>query len=233
MQLRQSRELSNLSNDHPPSLGSSWDLLDVEDPKQLQLFCGAAGLQLLQLVRKSKSQSQRCCLADERQTKKQRRVSFCLDQENHETLPNDSSLKLTDAECQALWWSPKELLAINHSALAICHYIIKSEQDYCRALVILVGICARSDTGESSLPATNPVLTCPQHGAARGFTDLITPTLPIRRRRSVQLVLQAQADMRNQVQCDRMLAAKYHYCSRYATVWARVLAEQDAACCSE
>jgi hypothetical protein len=47
------------------------------------------------------------------------------------------------------------------------------------------------------------------------------------------LVLQAQANMRTQVQCDRMLAAKYHYCSRYATAWARVLAEQDAAFCCE
>jgi hypothetical protein len=326
MQVQHYQEVSNLSNAPQPDLCSSWWGL----PQQLQLSVGAAGLHLLQSVRKSKSKSQSrrrhlanakqkkrtrtvhfrldqeycvlaetspndspakltdadcqtlwwspeelldirqaalsawyyrmeseqeysaailvgiCAqsdaadyfsrLADEKQTKKQRRVSFCLDQENHvlaETFPNDSPETITDVECQALWWSPKELLAIQQSVIATSHYLIKSEQDYCRALAILVGICARSDTAESSLPDPNPVLTCAQHGVARGLTVLIVPTLPIRSRRSVRLVLQAQADMRNQTHRDRMLAAKYHYCSRYATAWARVLAEQDAACCYE
>jgi hypothetical protein len=241
MQVQHSQVLPHLSNAPPIELGSSWSLLDRQDVQQMLLLVRAAAFHLLQSVQKSKpkpiSQSKGRRLANEKQRKRQHRVSFCIDQDNcvlTKTSPNDSPAKLTDAECQSLWWSPKELLHIRQSALVICHYLMESEQDYCRALAILVGICARSDTTQSSLPAANHVLlTSAHYETARCFTDLISPTLPIRRRRSVQLVLQAQADMVDQVQCDRMLAAKYQYWSRYATAWARVLAEQDAACCCE
>jgi hypothetical protein len=234
MQVQQSRRvLSNLSNALPPGLDCSRSSLDDEDPEQLQLFVGAAGLQLLQFVRKSKSKSKSYSqtLADEKQ-RKRNRVNFRLDEDNcllAETY--DCPVNLTDDECQALWWSSEELLAIHLSASLICDYLRESEQEYCHAAASLVGMCARSDTSESSLPATNPVLTCVQHGAARGLNFLIVPTLPIRRKRSIQLVLQFQADQREQVHWDHMLAAKYQYWSRYATIWARVLAEQDAACC--
>jgi hypothetical protein len=237
MQIPQSQVLSNLSNAHPLGLGSSWSSLEAEDPKQLQLFCGAAGLQLLRCVRrcKSKSQSQRRHLEDEKQRKEPHRVHFHLDQDNCVITesPNDFPAKLTDAECQAFWWSPEELIDIHQSALAICDHLRESEQDYCRAAAMLVAICALSDTAESSLPTTNSVLTSAQHGAARGLTILIVPILRIRRKRVIRLVLQDQADMRDQVNRDLMLAAKYQYCSRYATAWARVLAEQDTACCRE
>jgi protein tyrosine phosphatase (PTP) superfamily phosphohydrolase (DUF442 family) len=127
----------------------------------------------------------------------------------------------------------EELLDIRQSALSICDYLRESEKDYCRAAGMLVAICALSDTEESSLPTTNSVLTCASHRKARGLTILIVPILRIRRKRTIQLVLQAQADMRDQILSDSMLAAKYHYWSRYATAWARVLAEQDTAGCCE
>ena len=149
-----------------------------------------------------------------------------------ETFPN-SSEKFTDAECQALWWSPEELLDIYQSALSICDYLRESEQDYCRAAGMLVAICALTDTEESSLPTTNSVLTCAHHRVARGLMILIVPILQIRRQRTIQLVLQAQADMSDQIHSDDMLAAKYHYWSRYATARARVLAKQDTVGCCE
>jgi hypothetical protein len=237
MQVQESRVLSNLSNAPPRELGSTWSALDNEDPQELQLFCGAAGRQLLRFVRRSKSKSQGdiCHLADEKPRKIPHRVHFRMDQDNcvmAETSPNILA-KLTDAEGQALWWSPEELLEIRQSALSICDYLRESEQDYCRAAGMLVAICALSDTEESTLPTTNSVLTSPHHRAARGLTILIVPILRIRRKRTIELVLQAQADMRDQTHFDSMLAAKYHYWSLYATAWARVLAEQDVVGCCE
>jgi hypothetical protein len=238
MQVQESRVLSNLSNASLRGLGNTWSALDNEDPKEIQLFCGAAGRQLLRLVRKSKSKSQskRCHLADEQERTIPHRVHFRMDQDNcvmAETSP-DSPDKLTEAEYQALWWSPEELVNIYQSALSICDYLRESEQDYCRAAGTLVAICALSDTEEFSLPTTNSVLTCAHHREARGLTILIVPILRIRRKRTIRLVLQeAQADISDQIHSDGMLAAKYHYWSRYATAWARVLAEQDTAGCCE
>jgi hypothetical protein len=234
MQVQQSRVLSDLSNAPQRELGSTWSSLDNEDPQELQLFCGAAGLKLLRFVRrsKSKSRSKICHLADEKQGKRLHQVHFRMDQDicvMAETPPD----RLTDAECRALWWSREELLEMHQSALSICDHLRELEQDYCRAAGMLVAVCALSDTEESSLPTTNSVLTCAQHGAARGLTTLIVPILRIRRKRTIGLVLQAQADMRDEIHCDSMLAAKYQYWSRYSTAWARVLAEQDAACCCE
>jgi hypothetical protein len=234
MQVQQSRVLSDLSNAPPRGLGSTWSSLDNEDPQELQLFCGAAGLKLLRFVRRSKpkGQSRICHKMDEREGKRPHQVHFRMDQNNcvmAETSPG-SPEKLTDAECQALWWSPEEVLDMHQSALSICDHLRELEQDYCRAAGMLVAICALSDTEESSLPTTNSVLTCAQHGAARGLTILIVPILRIRRKRTIGLVLQAQADMRDEIHLDSMLAAKYQYWSRYSTAWARVLAEQDAAC---
>jgi hypothetical protein len=237
MQVQESRVLSNLSNAPPRGLGSTWSALDNEDPQELQLFCGAAGRQLLRFVRKSRSKNQTkgCDLADEKERTIPHRVHFRMDQDNcatAETFPN-SAEKFTHAEYQALWWNNEELLDIRQSALSICDYLRESEKDYCRAAGMLVAICALSDTEESSLPTTNSVLTCASHRKARGLTILIVPILRIRRKRTIQLVLQAQADMRDQIHSDSMLAAKYHYWSRYATAWARVLAEQDTAGCCE
>lgn len=233
----QSRVLSDVSNATPPGRDSSWSSFDNKDPKELQLFCGAAGLHLLRCVRrsksKSKSQSQIYHLADENQRKRPRRAHFCMEQDNcvmAETSPSIPA-KLTDAECQAFWWSPKELLDIHQSARSVCDYLRESEQDYCSAAAMLVAICALPDTTKSTLPTTNSVLTCAQHGTARGLTVLVVPILRIRRKRTIQLVLQAQANMRDHIHWDDMLAAKYQYYSRYASVWARVLTEQDAACC--
>jgi hypothetical protein len=236
MQVQQSRVLSSLSNAPQRELGSTWSSLDNEDPQELQLFCGAAGLKLLRFVRRSKSISQTkiCHLVDEKQGKTPHQVHFRMDQNNcvmAET--SDSPEKLTDAECQALWWSPEELLDMHQSALSICDHLRELEKDYCRAAGMLVAVCALSDTEESSLPTANSVLTCAQHGTARGLTILIVPILRIRRKRTIGLVLQAQADMRDEIHWDSMLAAKYQYWSRYSTAWARVLAEQDAACCCE
>jgi hypothetical protein len=237
MQVQQSCVLSNLSNAPPRGLGSTCSSLDNEDPQELQLFCGAVGLKLLQFVRRSKSKDQIkiCHLVDEKQRNRPHQVHFRMDQDNcvmAETLPNSPG-KLTDAECRAIWWSPEELLDMHQSALSICDHLRELDQDYCRAAGMLVAICALSDTEESSLPTTNSVLTCAQHGVARGLTILIVPILRIRRKRTIGLVLQAQADMRDEIHWDSMLAAKYQYWSRYSTAWARVLAEQDATCCRE
>lgn len=222
MQVGQAQVLSNLSNVLP--------LWQVANSSSKQLF---------------KSKRPRRVVA-EKERKMERRVYFLLDQDQGnaiqaETCPqHDSDSRSSDVhqlsqeDIQALWWSSEELQEIQQSAMSLCLDLMKNQQEYCRAAATLVGICARSDAADYSLSPTDCVLTCQQHGAARGLTAHFVPTLPQRRMRSVQLALKTQAETRNKVvNWDRMLAAKYQYLSRYAVIWARVLAEQDAACCYE
>jgi hypothetical protein len=144
---------------------------------------------------------------------------------------DDTITKLSEDEVAALWWSREEMLGIQQHARSVCELYMETKADHCRDISVLLLQCAHKDSSEYCL-RTNDTVRAMVHGQARGLAALMVPMFSCRRRMAVRAVLSSQASCQQQQQSveksEHMVSIRYQYWSRYATVWARVMADADS-----
>jgi hypothetical protein len=163
-----------------------------------------------------------------------RRVRFRVDKTNCIVLDKSStgSTRLSGEECEAMWWSREEMNEIQQHARSTCELYVFSKREFCHEIALLLTQCARTDASEYCL-RTNQTVNAVANGPARGIASLLVPMFPRRQKRAIRAVLRAQGASRHTHMPDEaahLLSVRYQHWSRYAMIWARVMADADAMC---
>jgi hypothetical protein len=164
-------------------------------------------------------------------TGSKRRVRFRVDKANCIVSDKSSagSTRLSDEEFEAMWWSQDEMNEIQQHARSMCELYVLSKSEFCREIALLLTQCARKDASEYCL-RTNQTVNAVANGPARGIASLLVPMFPRRQKQAIRAVLCAQGAGRHMPdEAAHLLSVRYHW-SRYAVIWARVMADADAMC---
>lgn len=135
------------------------------------------------------------------------------------------------SDMPAAWWSPREILYMQDQAYAVVDFYAKYRLEYTAAVRQLVSACATSDAQPECLRTHSAFSNIHGSPACRGLETGTVEVLQHRRDLSRKRVLQKQRELKERSisgeQQSLILAVLYEQTSRYATLWARTLAEMD------
>mmetsp|Transcript_6332 Transcript_6332/g.14122 ORF Transcript_6332/g.14122 Transcript_6332/m.14122 type:complete len:352 (+) Transcript_6332:234-1289(+) len=162
---------------------------------------------------------------------KQRRVHFPKQQRALSTIAGTS----TSDSMPTVWWSPQEMETMHEHAFAVVDFFAKYKVEYTHAIRTMVSQAAQSGANLVCL-RTAPALTHVMGGTARGLETCTVEVLQHRRDHVRRQVLRKQHVLRqdgnnnssNAEERARSLSLQYENLSRYASLWAQILADGDA-----
>jgi hypothetical protein len=158
-------------------------------------------------------------------------------------------------ECRAadrigvLWWTAAEITAMQDNVLYVCEFFVRFRADYARIVVDLISACTDTATASRHTLRKRRALLDVANAYVRGLEATIVTILEQRQRRTVGQVLQHQERLRthasaaSKAKCDlkctssamsltdesiHLLAVQYRSNSRYAALWAELMADGDA-----
>lgn len=139
----------------------------------------------------------------------------------------EKRIRLSAEEVRVMWWSREEMVGLQQDARSVCEHLLQNEAAHCRDIALLLSQCAQKDASEYCLRTSNTVRTM-VHGESRGLATLLMPMFPRKRKMSIRAVLAANdLQQLSKHQRAHVMTVKYQHWSRYAVVWARVVADAD------
>ena len=135
------------------------------------------------------------------------------------------------SDMPATWWSPREIMYMQDQAYAVVDFYAKYRVEYTAAVRELVSACATSDAQPECLRTHSAFSNIHGSPACRGLETGTVEVLQHRRDLSRKRVLHKQGELKDRSisreQQSVILAVLYEQTARYATLWARTLAEMD------
>lgn len=162
-------------------------------------------------------------------SKAQRKLRFLVDQ-NNEILEEDMpSYMYPCEEGQEQWLSDEELFLIQKKAASVADFCLDFRPDYAASALSLLSQCAKAPADYMIPEGTSTSVSAFVHGSARGLEHCIVPMLQRRRLQAINAALDAQERLYDLPEDKRwhLVAMHYRRHTRYATAWARMMADGD------
>ena len=165
--------------------------------------------------------------------RRRQRVSFAMDTYGN-IIPTVHYPKkdenYNEVEPHEIWWTKEEIVAIQASVFDLCDFFVRFRQDYAATVVELHSFCTNKN-GSLLLDLRKKVaLQDVANSSCRGLESTVVGILQLRQMRTVVQVLQHQHRLQALSVDERqhLLATQYRRNSVYASIWAQMLAEEDA-----
>jgi hypothetical protein len=150
-------------------------------------------------------------------------------------------------ECRAadrigvIWWTAAEITAMQDNVLNVCEFFVRFRADYARTVVDLISACTDTATASRHSLRKSRALLDVANSSVRGLEATIVTILEQRQTRTVRQVLQHQERLQTHESASsgctsatltdesiHLLAVQYRRNSRYAALWAEIMADGDA-----
>ena len=137
--------------------------------------------------------------------------------------------KMTKKIVRRLWWSGQEIFDIQCQARTISEFYVEFRPDYQSTVVRVIASCAKKNASVECL-RTDQAITDISEASARGLENTVVSLLHKKRQytNGCLLKLQKRLNTLPSGQRNRMLALQYARHCRYASLFARLLADGDS-----
>jgi hypothetical protein len=161
-----------------------------------------------------------------------KRVSFPTNHQG-EIIPQQFTYECSTADRRVIWWTAAEITAMQDNVLNVCEFFVRFRADYAHTVVDLISACTDVQASRHRLRKSRALLDV-ANSSVRGLEATIVTILEQRQTRTVAQVLQHQERLQTSNYSSatdesiHLLAVQYRRNSRYAALWAQIVADGDA-----